>query len=57
MAGDRDGLAVEPPRPQERDRVRDAIVQKAGLRVLRVTSQRLDDEPAAILADILALRS
>jgi len=41
----------------ERDRVRDAIVQKAGCRVLRVTSKRLANERAAILADILALRS
>jgi hypothetical protein len=41
----------------QRDRVRDAIVQKAGCRVLRVTSKRLANERAAILADILALRS
>jgi very-short-patch-repair endonuclease len=41
----------------ERDRVRDAIVQRAGCRVLRITSRRLGDEPAAILADIIALRS
>jgi len=39
----------------ERDRVRDAILQKAGFRVLRVTSKRLDNEPAAVLADIVDL--
>jgi very-short-patch-repair endonuclease len=41
----------------ERDRVRDAVLQKAGFRVLRITSKRLENEPAAVLADILALRS
>ena len=39
----------------ERDRVRDAILQKAGFRVLRVTSKRLDNEPAAVFADIVDL--
>ncbi len=38
----------------ERDRLRDAILQKAGFRVLRITSKRLENEPAAILADIIA---
>ncbi|MBV9810662.1 MAG: DUF559 domain-containing protein [Solirubrobacterales bacterium] len=40
----------------ERDRVRDATLQKADIRVLRVTRKRLDNEPAAVLADVLALR-
>jgi very-short-patch-repair endonuclease len=42
------------PSAFERDRVRDAMLQKAGFRVLRVTDKRLDNEPAAVLADILA---
>jgi very-short-patch-repair endonuclease len=45
------------PSAYENDRIRDAILQKAGFRVLRVTGKRLDDEPAAVLADILALRT
>jgi very-short-patch-repair endonuclease len=45
------------PSAYETDRIRDAILQKAGLRVLRVTGKRLDNEPAAVLADILALRT
>ena len=40
----------------ERDRVRDSTLQKADLRVLRVTGKRLDNEPDAVLADVLALR-
>jgi very-short-patch-repair endonuclease len=45
------------PSAFETDRIRDAILQKAGLRVLRVTSKRLEHQPAAVLADILALRT
>ena len=44
------------PRAFETDRVRDATLQKADIRVLRVTGKRLDNAPAAVLADILALR-
>ena len=44
------------PRAFETDRIRDATLQKADLRVLRVTGKRLDNAPAAVLADILALR-
>ena len=40
----------------ERDRVRDATLQKVDIRVLRVTGKRLDNEPTAVLADVLALR-
>jgi very-short-patch-repair endonuclease len=42
------------PHAFEADRIRDAILQKAGLRVLRVTGRRLTHDPAAVLADILA---
>lgn len=38
----------------ERDRVRDAILQKAGFRVLRITTKRLENEPTSVLADIIA---
>jgi very-short-patch-repair endonuclease len=44
------------PRAFERDRVRDATLQRAGFRVLRVTRKRLDREPQAVLEDVLALR-
>jgi hypothetical protein len=43
------------PSAFETDRIRDAILQKAGLRVLRVTGKRLENEPAAVLADIVEL--
>lgn len=39
----------------ETDRVRDATLQRAGIRVLRVTDQRFDNDPAGVLADIIAL--
>ena len=39
----------------ETDRIRDATLQKHDLRVLRVTGDRLDNEPNAVLADIIAL--
>ena len=39
----------------QEDRVRDAAVQRAGLRVLRVTDERLARQPAAVLDDIRAL--
>jgi very-short-patch-repair endonuclease len=44
------------PRAFETDRVRDATLQKADLRVLRVTGKRLGDQPTAVFPDILALR-
>jgi very-short-patch-repair endonuclease len=44
------------PRAFETDRVRDATLQKVDLRVLRVTGDRLDNAPGAVLADIRALR-
>lgn len=44
------------PRAFESDRIRDATLQKADIRVLRVTGERLDNAPAAVLDDILALR-
>jgi hypothetical protein len=39
----------------ERDRLRDAALQLAGYRVLRVTRRRLETEPAAVVAAIRAL--
>jgi very-short-patch-repair endonuclease len=45
-----------PPSAFETDRVRDATLQKIDIRVLRVTGKRMDSEPGAVLADILALR-
>lgn len=39
----------------ERDRVRDAALQLAGYRVLRITYRRLELEPEAILAEVLKL--
>jgi very-short-patch-repair endonuclease len=44
------------PRSCETDRIRDATLQKHDLRVLRVTGNRLDNEPGEVLSDILALR-
>jgi very-short-patch-repair endonuclease len=43
------------PRAFEMDRIRDATLQKAGIRVLRVTGHRLDNAPSDVLADIIAL--
>jgi very-short-patch-repair endonuclease len=43
------------PRAFERDRLRDAKLQRAGYRVLRVTHGRLRDDPAGILEDIAEL--
>jgi Protein of unknown function (DUF559) len=39
----------------ERDRVRDANLQLAGYRVIRITHRRLQDEPEAIVATLRAL--
>ena len=39
----------------ERDRIRDAALQLAGYRVLRVTQLRLDSEPAAVIGAIRLL--
>jgi predicted transcriptional regulator of viral defense system len=44
------------PRKFETDRIRDATLQKIDIRVLRVTGNRFDSEPRAVLADVLALR-
>jgi very-short-patch-repair endonuclease len=44
------------PSAFETDRIRDATLQKVDLRVLRVTGDRLDNTPGAVLADIRALR-
>ena len=44
------------PRAYENDRIRDATLQKIDVRVLRVTGRRMDNEPAAVLNDVLALR-
>jgi very-short-patch-repair endonuclease len=44
------------PRAFEDDRIRDAILQKADIRVLRVTGDRLDNHPRAVVDDILALK-
>lgn len=43
------------PRQFETDRVRDAALQRLGIRILRVTYRRLETEPAAIIDDIRAL--
>jgi len=43
------------PRSFEADRIRDARLQRAGFRVLRVTYRRLIDAPARVLDDIRAL--
>ena len=53
-----DGFAYHKSRAQfEADRRRDAKLQVAGYRVLRVTQQRLQNEPEAVLAEIRALLS
>jgi very-short-patch-repair endonuclease len=53
-----DGFAYHKSRAQfEKDRRRDAKLQVAGYRVLRVTQQRLQNEPEAVLAEIRALLS
>ena len=39
----------------ERDRIRDAALQLAGYRVLRVTRRRLEAEPEAVIAAIRGL--
>jgi very-short-patch-repair endonuclease len=44
------------PSAFESDRIRDATLQKVDIRVLRVTGDRLDNAPAAVLTDVLALR-
>jgi very-short-patch-repair endonuclease len=44
------------PRAFETDRIRDATLQKVDIRVLRVTGDRLDNAPNAVIADVLALR-
>lgn len=44
------------PTAFESDRIRDATLQKQDIRVLRVTGDRMDHAPAAVLADILAFR-
>ena len=44
------------PSAFETDRIRDATLQKQDIRVLRVTGDRMDHAPAAVLDDILALR-
>ncbi|MGH2886174.1 MAG: type IV toxin-antitoxin system AbiEi family antitoxin domain-containing protein [Solirubrobacteraceae bacterium] len=44
------------PSAFETDRIRDATLQKHDIRVLRVTGDRLDNDPEAVLADVLALR-
>ena len=45
------------PRAFERDPIRDARLQRQGLRVLRVTWKRLENEPDAVIEDVLALAS
>ena len=53
-----DGYAFHKSRAQfETDRRRDAKLQVAGYRVLRITQQRLHHEPEAVLADLRALLS
>lgn len=43
------------PRTFESDRIREARLQRLGLRVLRITWKRLKHEPQAVIDDILAL--
>lgn len=43
------------PRAFEVDRIRDAKLQRAGCRVLRITYRRLREDPAGVLADVRAL--
>ncbi|MGZ4181957.1 MAG: DUF559 domain-containing protein [Solirubrobacteraceae bacterium] len=53
-----DGYAFHKSRAQfEADRRRDAKLMVAGYRVLRVTQQRLQNEPEAVLAEVRALLS
>jgi len=53
-----DGFAFHKSRAQfEADRRRDAKLQVAGYRVLRITQERLQNEPEAVLAEIRALLS
>jgi very-short-patch-repair endonuclease len=53
-----DGFAFHKSRAQfEADRRRDAKLQVAGYRILRVTQQRLQNEPEAVLAELRALLS
>jgi very-short-patch-repair endonuclease len=53
-----DGFAFHKSRAQfEADRRRDAKLQIAGYRVLRITQQRLRNEPEAVLGEISALLS
>jgi predicted transcriptional regulator of viral defense system len=49
------GLYHDTPRGFETDRIRDAILQKARVRVLRVTDERFDHDANGVLADIIAL--
>lgn len=51
-----DGYAFHSSRAAfERDRVRDAELQAAGYRVLRVTWRQVTGEPEAVIARIAAL--
>ena len=43
------------PRVFESDRVRDALLQRHGFRVLRITRKRLDNQPQQVLEDVRAL--
>lgn len=43
------------PRTFESDRIRDARLQRLGLRELRITWKRLKQEPQAVIDDVLAL--
>jgi len=53
-----DGFAFHKSRAQfEKDRRRDANFTVAGYRVLRITQERLQNEPEAVLAEIRALLS
>ena len=51
-----DGYAYHRTRAAfERDRVRDADLQRAGLRVIRVTARRLNDDPVAVVETVRSL--
>ena len=51
-----DGFAFHHHRTAfERDRARDAALQAAGYRVIRLTHRRLEQEPAAVAAEIRRL--
>jgi Protein of unknown function (DUF559) len=43
------------PRAFETDRLRDARLLKAGIRVLRITYQRLVNDPQGVIDDLVAL--